>query len=596
MTPVTPGLPHQPPSWAHCGRGASEHDPVGCRGIHVPGHTLCLAHLDTTARTAYLATLAPGAGIDHRGTTFTPDLLQQLLTALQDPATNQCRLGRAWFQRAIFTGEARFRGAIFTDVAGFDHATFSDVAVFQKANFTSEARFGKAIFTGNAVFHGAIFTGDAWFDGATFTRDAVFREATFTGRAWFRRAIFTEEAEFHRATFTKDAGFDRSTFADVARFHEAIFSARAWFWGATFSKVARFERTTFSPAAWLREATFTGDALFGEAIFTGDAWFWGATFSRVARFEGATVTGNAEFAGVRFETSPLLGPMICGGTLNLTAAVFRAPVTLEAAAREVRLRRIRWESTATLRLRYAEVDLSGAVAEYPVTLAAAAAPFTIRPGIAASEDVLAGQNKRVRIHSIDGVDAAHLALTDVDLSGCHFVGAIHLDQLRIAGRTTFARPPAGWHRRGLLPLAWSWRRTLAEEHHWRAAAAGRPAPGQSPTMRGWQPGLHHPDLELTPGPEMVAALYRQLRKALEDGKNEPGAADFYYGECEMRRNDHTGTTRAERWLLTAYWAISGYGLRASRALAWLGLAMTATVLAMMLWGIPTDSPLPLIYI
>lgn len=43
-------------------------------------------------------------------------------------------------------------------------------------------------------------------------------------------------------------------------------------------------------------------------------------------------------------------------------------------------------------------------------------------------------------------------------------------------------------------------------------------------------------------------------------------------------------------ILGLYWAVSGYGLRAVRALAWLGLAMTATVLAMMLWGLPQDDP------
>ncbi len=37
-------------------------------------------------------------------------------------------------------------------------------------------------------------------------------------------------------------------------------------------------------------------------------------------------------------------------------------------------------------------------------------------------------------------------------------------------------------------------------------------------------------------------MYRQLRKAVEGAKNEPGAADFYYGEMEMRR--HTSTSRA----------------------------------------------------
>jgi hypothetical protein len=31
----------------------------------------------------------------------------------------------------------------------------------------------------------------------------------------------------------------------------------------------------------------------------------------------------------------------------------------------------------------------------------------------------------------------------------------------------------------------------------------------------------------------LVALYRQLRKAQEDAKNQPGAADFYYGEKEM---------------------------------------------------------------
>jgi hypothetical protein len=49
---------------------------------------------------------------------------------------------------------------------------------------------------------------------------------------------------------------------------------------------------------------------------------------------------------------------------------------------------------------------------------------------------------------------------------------------------------------------------------------------------------------------------------------------------------------AERSLLTAYWALSGYGLRPSRALGWLMVAMTATVLAMMLWGLPQSDPKP----
>jgi len=64
----------------------------------------------------------------------------------------------------------------------------------------------------------------------------------------------------------------------------------------------------------------------------------------------------------------------------------------------------------------------------------------------------------------------------------------------------------------------------------------------------------------------------------EDAKNEPGAADFYYGEMEMRRHAPTAFT-GERILLLLYWLTSGYGLRAARALAFLSaLVITTTAL------------------
>jgi hypothetical protein len=81
-----------------------------------------------------------------------------------------------------------------------------------------------------------------------------------------------------------------------------------------------------------------------------------------------------------------------------------------------------------------------------------------------------------------------------------------------------------------------------------------------------------PDV-LAPG--QIAALYRALRKGREDAKDEPGAADFYYGEMEMRRRARRHSAdnldgqssaasrgRMERGILTAYWLVSGYGLRA----------------------------------
>lgn len=55
-----------------------------------------------------------------------------------------------------------------------------------------------------------------------------------------------------------------------------------------------------------------------------------------------------------------------------------------------------------------------------------------------------------------------------------------------------------------------------------------------------------------------------VRKGREDSKNEPGAADFYYGEMEMRR--HGSAPVGERLLLWLYWLISGYSLRPLRTL------------------------------
>lgn len=59
-----------------------------------------------------------------------------------------------------------------------------------------------------------------------------------------------------------------------------------------------------------------------------------------------------------------------------------------------------------------------------------------------------------------------------------------------------------------------------------------------------------------------------------------------------RRRDGRGATRTERCLLHMYWALSGYGLRASRAFCWLTVMATATVLALMLWGLPNSDPKP----
>ena len=146
--------------------------------------------------------------------------------------------------------------------------------------------------------------------------------------------------------------------------------------------------------------------------------------------------------------------------------------------------------------------------------------------------LIAGRaSERVRVRSLKGANVRELVLSEVDLGACEFAEAHGLEALRIEGDACFA-----------VLGEWDKRRAIAEEHAWRSRS---------------------PDA-LTP--RRIAGIYRSLRKGLEERKNEPGAADFYFGEMEMRRHDRD-TSAGERVLLWLYWALSGYALRASRALA-----------------------------
>ncbi|QIQ05572.1 pentapeptide repeat-containing protein [Streptomyces liangshanensis] len=599
------------------------------------GHTACLAHLDRAGRGAYLAGLAPGSDVDHRGTPFTEPLLDALLTALRDPDTGQARFGEAlfdsatfegdalfgaatfegdaWFRSAVFRGIALFDSAVFEGGAGFGAAVFGSVALFESVVFEGEARFGSVVFEGDAWFQSAAFRGEAWFrsgdfqgdsgfEAAVFEGDALFESASFKGVARFRSAAFAGRARFGLATFEgvagfgavtfgREAGFRLAVFKGVARFASAVFEDVALFGSAAFRRDGAFESASFKGDADFASAVFTSRALFASAAFGSEAGFGAAAFRGDAVFEGTVFQGgsgfgaavfgsDALFTRAAFERAPQLGPLVCAGRVVLSGAVFGGPVSLAFAARRLECRRTRWSSTAELRLRHTAVDFAHAVFEYPLTLAAELDPFVLPDGQQVREDATFGtSDAAVRVTSLRGVDAAHLVLADVGLAECLFTGTVHLDQIRLEGACAFGTVPSRTRGRGGLPIRFTRRRTLAEEHHWRA---GRPS-----AAPGWSAGGAGAGRV---GPAQLAPVYRALRKSFEDGKNEPGAADFYYGEMEMRRHDRAGGTRAERGLLHGYWLLSGYGLRASRALGWLAAAMLVTVVLLMGFGLPGDTP------
>jgi uncharacterized protein YjbI with pentapeptide repeats len=526
----------------------------------------CLAHLGDADRSAYLAGLHPGADLDHRGTPLSEELLSELLGAVTDPHSAKARLGHARFGLAKFSGNADFGGAEIGGDADFTETQISGDADFTRAVIAGNATFVGARIRGDAQFSGVEIRGNAQLDGAKIGGHAQFARAAIGGYAWFVRAEIGRDAQFPRAQIGSDTWFASASIGGNIQFGGAALGGDTAFRGATIAGDAQF-----------MGAAFASDVTFRKAMIGGHADFDGADFGGDARFGGVVIAGDATFRKVVFEHVATLGPLVCTGSLDLAEAVFGTAVTIEAAAACVGCRRTRWVSTAVLRLRHATVDLSDAVLEYPVSITAQGKHFA-QDGQEIPE--LGLTDPRVRAASLRGVDAAHLVLTDVDLTDCMFAGTVHLDQLRLDGVYAFATSPTGLRRHGLVPVRWTPRRTLAEEHHWRATRPTRAG--------GWTPA---PDGEVPLQPAALAPVYRQLRKAFEDSKHEPGAADFYYGEMEMRRHAND-IPRSERALLTTYWALSGYGLRASRALGWLLGGMAATVLVMMLWGLPKDDPKP----
>lgn len=218
-TTTPPASPSPVPAWSHRGEGATSTDPVGCRGVVVPGHLLCLAHLGASDRIGYLTTLSPGDDIDHPGTTFSSTLLDELRNALSDRATSRPRLGAALFHGAAFA-TAEFIGATFSSTARFDEVTFSVAAGFEGAEFSAQVGFEEVTFAGIAGFNDATFSADADLSGSLFSTAAQLGPLVCFGRLDLSSTVFavpvTSEAAAMSVVCTDPVGGNRDA-ASAAR-------------------------------------------------------------------------------------------------------------------------------------------------------------------------------------------------------------------------------------------------------------------------------------------------------------------------------------------------------------------------------------------
>src|SRR5690606_36921615 len=150
--------------------------------------------------------------------------------------------------------------------------------------------------------------------------------------------------------------------------------------------------------------------------------------------------------------------------------------------------------------------------------------------------------------SLRDADSGSMTFARVSMEHCHFYGAHNLSAMTLESSVRLNRPPTLLHVR---------RRCIADEVARRASRAGirgrlwaKRLPDEPEREGRARPQPSKP--AAPPTPAQIAAVYRELRRSLEARADQPGAADFYYGEMEMRRADRAspGTDRA---IVTAYW-------------------------------------------
>jgi hypothetical protein len=509
--------------------------------------------------------------IQAQGVQVTPEQLDLLLSAVPQSPEQPGR------------GELRkvdFRGATFTGQADFFNVAFADSVDFRNTTFTQDANFSDMTFPGDADFREAQFNQGAYFFGVEFAEEANFREAQFNQGAYFFGAEFTEGANFSEAQFNQDAHFLDATFYQTD------------FQGATFAQSVNFSGTAFTDFAVFSLATFAHDADFAD-----------------------TVVGEwIAFDNARFQRARELGPMLVLGYSSMAGAVFDQPVRIRLGAREAQFDRAVFRGGADIFVRRASVGLGGVDFAAPSLISEFSPPVQPAPeseeppadagheaeiarGVLGFEEPPNDDHgwvsnttgpvaaRRPRVVSVRRAKVAQLTLSGVDLQACRFAGAHGLDRMHLE-QVLFAQPPPGWQRR--LPWRWTRRQTIAEEHH----ARHRETPGwYDPQTR---PPSWLDETSTPPPPGQIAAVYRALRKSFEDNGDEPGAADFYYGEMEMRRraakaartSGDTGRTISpgERQVLWLYWLLAGYGLRANRALIALTGVIVLAAVPLLLWG------------
>ncbi|WP_396926655.1 pentapeptide repeat-containing protein [Mycolicibacterium sp.] len=490
------------------------------------------------------------------------------------------------FSMAQLHGRSRFNHAKFQRGAHFSGCGFQSGATFAHADFGSEASFDTSEFSGAADFTDTIFNGWTLFTRTTFKGPVDFNDSGFIGTCTFKNALFHKVARFKNTTFATRALFAGAAFCEDAHFHDAVFSGSSGFNNVEFTGTVRFYRAKFAVPVSFKEAQFRADARFNACAFATEAQFLRTLFEGDVTFKNA----YARFWNFRGSIFSKKLDSLVGVNIDLTRCHFDRRTKVSLATDElladwliakdgIHLEIFAQNATFSDAEFHRDSIIEGVTSTYlnrdlstftehkgsrSASIAAARADVDRTISATASTlSTIAGGQLGTHLISLQRANVGNLSVSAVDLSRCAFSGAYGLDKIRTDYGCKFRFPPR--RLRARVPVWPTQRRMIYEELLWRRLH-----------LQGW--GERPMDPDAVPDALEVASLYRALRKGTEDAKNEPGAADFYYGEMEMRRLAGRGKPSkssldasppnrptVERSLIWAYWIISGYGLRASRA-------------------------------
>ena len=369
---------------------------------------------------------------------------------------------------------------------------------------------------------------NARFDSAKFVDSADFRDVRFTDRVSFRSAVFAAPVSFRGAHFSGDADFLAARFEEAADFGSTTFQ-HSDFGRATFGRVAVFNKASFTAASF-SDAVFRGPAELDSLSFAARADFLHADFEHAVRLS-CEIGEELTLSEARFRGLVDLQVRGVKAILQLRDVLFEGQIDAVSHISELLIERSRFEKGGQFRVSGGDLWLHDTRLGQPMLITAHRAYPSSSPP---------------RLTSARGTDLSGTTIAGFDLSDTRFAGAHGLDGLRIEDRLILNRARGGFRTRRLV---------IADEEDAERKVRSARAVG--------------------PSREEVAGLYRDLRSGREERKDEPGAADFYYGEMEMRRQA-APLFSVDRAVLQAYRLISGYGLRPSRSLAtFAGLVLIA---------------------